>query len=242
MEKINAMIFRSCCLALFGLILILSTVSSLYGETFARTVQGTSHQGRFLIKNGTISANLKEIPLGEILDQIKEHGNIWFKGDEALLEEKVSVQFKDLPLEEGVKRILASINHVLVFDAKGGLEGLILFGKANSGRDKTAGRDGTHKRVSSSTRLTSDTSISSSVSPKKPSPAKGLDRDTGEGSFDTIQNSPWGEKPIVEHKVPIFFPRFHSSDQKPIVKRVISKPGSSENRESGSSLDMRMHQ
>jgi hypothetical protein len=220
----------------------LSTVYSLYGETFARPVQGTSHHGRFLIKNGTISANLKEIPLGEILDQIKEHGNIWFKGDEDLLEEKVSVQFVDLPLEEGVKRILASINHVLLFDANGGLEGLILFGKANSVRDKTASRAGTHKRVSSSKRLRSDTSISSSVSPKKPSPAKGLDRDTAEGSFDTVQNPPRGKKPTAEHKVPIFFPGFHSSGQKPMVKRVISKPGSSENRGSGSSLDMRLHQ
>lgn len=71
------------------------------------------------IQNGRMSVDVKEAPLVGIAKDIENQAGISFKGDESLLEEKVSVSFKDLPLEEGIKRILANMNYSLMFDNRG---------------------------------------------------------------------------------------------------------------------------
>ena len=71
------------------------------------------------IQNGRMSADLKEASLVGVAKDIEKLSGIAFKGDESLLEEKVSVSFKDLPLEEGIKRILANMNYSLMFDKRG---------------------------------------------------------------------------------------------------------------------------
>jgi hypothetical protein len=85
-------------------------------------------------KGQIMSAELQGVSLRLILEKLKGEKGIWSKGDESLLDDKVSIRFKDLPLEEGLRRILSDFNHVLVFDREKGLVGLFVFGKRGSRR------------------------------------------------------------------------------------------------------------
>ena len=58
------------------------------------------------LEGDAISANLKEIPLRDILAKLEGEKRIWCIGGEAVLSERISVQFKELSLEDGMKRIL----------------------------------------------------------------------------------------------------------------------------------------
>lgn len=80
----------------------------------------------------TLSAELEEIPLKVVLENLEREKGIWFKCNKRLLEAKVSVQFKDLSLEDGLKRIIFRMNHSLIFDRNGKVEGVILIGMAGS--------------------------------------------------------------------------------------------------------------
>jgi hypothetical protein len=77
----------------------------------------------------TISATLTELPLKEALQSIQQHTGLWYRGTETLLTEPVSVQFTELPLEAGLKRILTSLNYSLVFTSNGRVAGVVLLGK-----------------------------------------------------------------------------------------------------------------
>jgi len=80
-----------------------------------------------------MSAELQGVSLRLVLEKLEREKGIWFKGDESVLEEEVSIRFKDLPLYEGLRRILSHINHVLVFDGDNGLVGLFILGKKDRG-------------------------------------------------------------------------------------------------------------
>jgi hypothetical protein len=82
------------------------------------------------IKGETLSAKLKEVPLKDILEKLERELGIWFKGDESEFAEMVSVQFKNLSLEDGLRRILAFKNYSLLFDRDTGLVGVIVLGKS----------------------------------------------------------------------------------------------------------------
>lgn len=85
-------------------------------------------------KGQMMSAELEGVSLRLVLEEIESEKGIWFKGDESVLDEKVSIRFKNLPLHVGLRRILSTINHVLVFDEKEGLVGLFIIGKKNTAR------------------------------------------------------------------------------------------------------------
>ena len=80
-----------------------------------------------------LSADLKGTSLNAIFEALEREKGIWFKGDLSLLDEKVTVQFTDHSLEDGIKRILASMNYCLVFESDGVLLGAILIGKEKGG-------------------------------------------------------------------------------------------------------------
>jgi len=83
-----------------------------------------------LILNGqTISAELEEVSLRLVLEQLRRERGIWFKGDESLLDKKLSVRFSNLPLEKGLRKILSDIDHVLVYDRDQRVAGLLIFAK-----------------------------------------------------------------------------------------------------------------
>jgi len=61
----------------------------------------------------TLSADLKGAVLRDILEGLNKERGIWWKGDQSVLEEKVTVQFIDLSLEDGMKKIFGSLDHCL---------------------------------------------------------------------------------------------------------------------------------
>jgi hypothetical protein len=81
-------------------------------------------------KDEMISADIQNAPLKEVTEKIGKEKGIWFKGEESLFEEKVSVRFTDIPLEEGLKRILGKLNHSMVFDKKSNVRGILIVGKS----------------------------------------------------------------------------------------------------------------
>lgn len=84
------------------------------------------------LRGQTVSAELEGVSLRLVLEKLEKEKGIWFRGDESVLDEEVSIRFKDLPLHEGLRRILFTINHVLVFDEKERLVGLFIIGKKNT--------------------------------------------------------------------------------------------------------------
>ena len=77
----------------------------------------------------TISATLTGVPLKKALQTIQQNTGLWYRGTETLLTEPLTVQFTDLPLEAGLKRLLTSLNYSLVFNSEGTVVGVVLLGK-----------------------------------------------------------------------------------------------------------------
>jgi hypothetical protein len=88
-------------------------------------------------KGDVLSANLEETRLKEILEKLEREKGISWTGNSSLVEEKITLQFKDLSLNEGVKRILGSMNHCLIFDANERLAYVIIIGERTRGKVKT---------------------------------------------------------------------------------------------------------
>ena len=75
----------------------------------------------------TFSAHVEESPLKVVTEKIESETGIWFKAGQALLQERVSVAFDGLPLEEGLERILSKMSYSLVFDDDDEVVGVFLF-------------------------------------------------------------------------------------------------------------------
>ena len=71
------------------------------------------------IQNSRMSAALNGASLMSVAEDIHSQLGISFKGDESLVEGRVSAAFKDLPIEQGIKRMLAGFNYSLLFDSQG---------------------------------------------------------------------------------------------------------------------------
>ena len=97
-------------------------------------------------KGDVLSANLKGVCLEEILEKLEREKGISWKGASSLLEEEITVRFKDLSLDEGVKRILRSMNHYLIFDADERLASVTIIGVKTGGQVISKGRIVTQKK------------------------------------------------------------------------------------------------
>ena len=98
----------------------------------------------------TLSAKIREAPLREVIATIEKKGiwfKLWFEGKESVLNEKVSIRFKGLPLKKGLERILSTLNHCLVFDHNGVVSGVILLGKPERRITRSARRIRTPRRT-----------------------------------------------------------------------------------------------
>jgi type II secretory pathway component GspD/PulD (secretin) len=84
------------------------------------------------VQGGLLSVNLKDTSLLEVARDIEKQSGIWFRGDETLFQENISVTFNDLPLEEGLKRILTNMNYSLVFDNKHKVAGVMVMGEGKA--------------------------------------------------------------------------------------------------------------
>lgn len=83
-------------------------------------------------KQGRLSANIKNTPLKAVLDRIKQQRKIYFDTgfmrDPSLLDNDVSLQFRNLPVQNGLGRILSGINHSLILKGDR-VVGVMLLGK-----------------------------------------------------------------------------------------------------------------
>jgi hypothetical protein len=226
MVKRMALLWKLPFLLLAASLVAVSIVPHGLADQIIDTGEGSSHYELLLIQDGTISANLEGVPLGEILQQIKNQSTIWYRGNEPLLEQKISVRFKDLPVEDGVKRILAPFNYSLMFDANGGLEGVILLGKSHTDQDRAPQR---------------------TVISKRSSPPQPLESDTIKGSFETVPTSSSTENPRTRPVVRSIIGEIHSIEDRKVTltvprnSRVSLSPSSPEGGRHPMSLGISQH-
>jgi hypothetical protein len=83
-------------------------------------------------KNERMTAHLENASLRSVTQEIEEKKGIWFKfwfgNDDPLFNETVTIQFTNLPIHEGLERILSQVNHSFIFD-ESGLAGVVLFSR-----------------------------------------------------------------------------------------------------------------
>lgn len=106
-------------------ITIFSLVICFYSNV---TAEPPLKRAELHITDGKISAMLVNTTLRDIISQAKAQYDIWFKAGEELSGYKVSVQFTDIPLNEGLRRILKGMNHSLVYYADGRVAGVFILG------------------------------------------------------------------------------------------------------------------
>ena len=97
------------------------------------------------IEGETLSAKLRRIPLKILFEKLKREKGILFRGDPSLLEKEITVQLAELSFEEGLKRILASMNYSLIYDRNERLVGVIIIGRGIADNAASEGRAGASK-------------------------------------------------------------------------------------------------
>jgi len=122
-----------------GLIVISCAISLYFSGLFLPSLS-IAYSVDLTFKGETLSANLKEVPLKTVLEKISREKGVWIKGNDSVLEEKVSIEFRELSLTDGLKRIRAPMNYSLVFDLERNLVGVIIIGKEKPGYAMAKGR------------------------------------------------------------------------------------------------------
>jgi hypothetical protein len=79
------------------------------------------------VRGEVLSARVEDSPLKAVAEQIERKTGIWFKSGGPMPEEKISVDFEGLPLEDGLEKILSKMNYSLVFDDEDEIVGVFLF-------------------------------------------------------------------------------------------------------------------
>ena len=114
------------------LIIILTLGSVFFGLFSASTTRGAHIDLTF--QGDVLSANLKEIPLRDILEKLEAEKGVSWTGNSSIGEKKITRRFKDLSLEDGMKRILASMDYCLIFDSNERLASVIIIGEKIRGK------------------------------------------------------------------------------------------------------------
>jgi hypothetical protein len=78
------------------------------------------------INDSRISANLKDVRLAVIRGILEKEKGIEIISPTVLLNEKITVAFTDLSIEEGLRRILASFNYSLIFNEEEEITGAMI--------------------------------------------------------------------------------------------------------------------
>ena len=97
---------------------------------------GATNASLITVHSGMISVHVKEAPLGEILKAIGDQTGIMFivMEEMAVEEVRVSEEFSDLYLEEGVTRLLKGLNYSLMRDQEtGALKEVVILGIGTEG-------------------------------------------------------------------------------------------------------------
>jgi hypothetical protein len=141
----------------------LDTVIALFFATLVLGSSPATAEDLFIaFKGETLSAHMEESPLKDVAEKIESETGIWFKARESLLQERVSVVFDGLPLEDGLERILSKMNYSLVFDDADEIVGVFLFRSL----------DATQKQVIKRTQAGSRRIVPRPVRRRRPLPAR----------------------------------------------------------------------
>lgn len=76
-----------------------------------------SQRDAIKIKNGTLTASLKEIPLFDILETLADKTGIRFELY-ADVDRKISAKYERVPLEEGLRRLLSPSSYIIIYRGK----------------------------------------------------------------------------------------------------------------------------
>ena len=80
-----------------------------------------------------ISLNVQNKPLGEVLDQISESTGYEFTIDASWKNRPVTSSLTNVPLHDGLKRILGNLNNAIIYEADGKIR-IVIHEKTPSGR------------------------------------------------------------------------------------------------------------
>lgn len=145
------MLSRYLCSCVCGLFLVISISLLGYAETVPQPANNSALDRSLHFQNDSISADLKNVPLNQILQYICKETNIWFQVKNSLLNENVTIKFNDLPIEEGLKRILANLNYSMSYDAKGKLTGFIIIESSKRSVNTHSGSSSNASMIKAST-------------------------------------------------------------------------------------------
>ena len=93
---------------------------------------GSEASPNVAIAGDRISVQAMGVPLGDLLEVIERETGIQFEVDEGILEEKIYVDLADIPLSEGLKKILPSLNHAILYDPSGKIRRVVLLGQGKA--------------------------------------------------------------------------------------------------------------
>jgi hypothetical protein len=79
-------------------------------------------------REGRLSVHVQGLPLGELLEAVKQETGINFLVDASLKNKKVFLSFRGLELLEGIKRIVQHLDSVFIYDSSGRLNMVYLLG------------------------------------------------------------------------------------------------------------------
>jgi len=100
-------------------------------------VAASEESNTLVIQGATVTAILKEEPLKNVFEKVQKETGIWFRVADSELDERVSIQFENLSVKEGLKRLLRTMNYSFLFDQDNHLIGAFVFGKSNRQRKAT---------------------------------------------------------------------------------------------------------
>jgi hypothetical protein len=99
-----------------------------WGEAQA-LAEGTGYSS-VSMKDGRMSVSAKDAPLESLCKDIESKSGVRFRIQDSLLEDKLSVEIKDLPLLKCLKRLLARVNYMFCFDNRNRLSEVLIVGRS----------------------------------------------------------------------------------------------------------------
>lgn len=89
-------------------------------------------RGQELTEEPNISIEIQDQPLGEVLDIISQDTGYTFNVSRQWKDYSVNASIQSMPLNKGLNRILAGLNHVIIYESEKNIN-ILVYGEANLG-------------------------------------------------------------------------------------------------------------
>jgi hypothetical protein len=89
-------------------------------------------RGQELTEEPNISIEIQDQPLGEVLDIISQDTGYTFNVSRQWKDYSVNASIQSMPLNKGLNRILAGLNHVIIYESEK-IVNILVYGKAKPG-------------------------------------------------------------------------------------------------------------